>query len=87
MSKYREKFLRDTYVDDLTTSFHDTNIALQFSLITEQHMKEGGFSPRKWESNNEHRRHTMKKVSYTESTDTENQSLQRDDTTPRICKD
>ena len=70
MSKYTEvyndvnlieKFLRDTYVDDVTTSFNDSEMALQFAVVTERHMKEGGFSLRKWESNDENVRATMKR--------------------------
>ena len=62
MSKYTEvyndvnlieKFLRDTYVDDVTTSFNNSEMALQFAVVTERHMKESGFSLRKWESNEE----------------------------------
>ena len=47
-----QKFIRELYVDNATTTFKDIDTAIMFYNKIKIYLSEGGFELRKWETNN-----------------------------------
>ena len=47
-----QKFIRELYVDNATTTFKDIDTAIMFYNKIKIYLSKGGFELRKWETNN-----------------------------------